>query len=247
MTIVARGSSGSEVPSWSEYHARGYQRGSYHVVPRLLLVPDIYKANIYITNHTPPRACLGDFTFTTMGFDPVQQISCSAQLEGGTLTFMSPELLVPSKFGIKNSIPTPEGDVYAFGLVTFQVCEQDLGYRLFFYYYFAQVLTGEIPFRKVRQTELGWYVVQGLRPDKPENASSIGFSDLLWGFVQRCWDADGKLRPNVMEVVTHLGEAAANWNGFMPPCVEVENVPSGFKEFASGSIEDCEFETLILL
>ena len=197
-----------------------------------------------MSNHVPPRACLADFGFMTMVLDPVQPMSCSAQLEGGTLTFMSPELLVPSKFGMKDSIPTPEGDIYAFGLVTFQVCEQDLGYRLFFY--FVQVLTGEIPFRKAHQTELVWSVVQGLRPDKPENASSIGFSDLLWGFVQRCWDADAKLRPNVMEVVTHLGEAAANWNGFMPPCVEVENVPSGPKESASDSMDYREFEILTL-
>ena len=47
------------------------------------------------------------------------------------MTFMSPELLVPSKFGIENAIPTPEGDIYAFSLVTFQVREQDTGYRPF--------------------------------------------------------------------------------------------------------------------
>ena len=85
-------------------------------------MPDIYKANIYITNHTPPRACLGDFGFTTMVLNPVQPISCSAQLEGGMMKFMSPELLVPSKFDIKDSVPTPEADIYAFGLVIFQVC-----------------------------------------------------------------------------------------------------------------------------
>jgi hypothetical protein len=63
--------------------------------------------------------------------DPVQQMSCSAQLEGGTTTFMSPELLMPSKFGMKDSVPTPEADIYALGLVIFQVCEQDRSHRLF--------------------------------------------------------------------------------------------------------------------
>ena len=86
-----------------------------------------------MSSDTPPRACLADFGFMTVVLDPVQPMSCSAQLEGGTLTFMSPELLMPSMFGMKDSLPTPEGDIYAFGLVTFQVCEQDLGYRLFFY------------------------------------------------------------------------------------------------------------------
>ena len=75
-----------------------------------------------MSNDTPPRACLADFGFMTMVLDSNKPMSCSAQLEGGTLNFMSPELLVPSMFGIKNSIPNPEADIYAFGLVILQVC-----------------------------------------------------------------------------------------------------------------------------
>ena len=101
-----------------------------------------------------------------------------------------------------------------------------------FIYYFVQVLTGEIPFRNVRQTELGWSVVQGLRPVKPENASSIGFSDSLWSFVQQCWGDNAKLRPKVAEVVAHLEEAAASWEGLMPPCLQAENVTSDSEEMS---------------
>ena len=125
---VARGSSGSEVPSWGGSLARGYQRGSCLIVLLPLLVPDIYKANILVNNNVPPRACLADFDFTAMVPNPVQPMSCSAQLEGGTMPFMSPELLIPSWFGMKDSVPTPEADIYAFGLVIFQVREQDIGY-----------------------------------------------------------------------------------------------------------------------
>lgn len=74
-----------------------------------------------MSNDTPPRACLADFGFMTMVLDPDHPMSCSAQLEGGTMMFMSPELLAPQKFGVKNSIPTPQSDVYAFGLLIFQV------------------------------------------------------------------------------------------------------------------------------
>jgi hypothetical protein len=77
-----------------------------------------------MSNDTPPRARLAGFHFMTTVLDPDQPMSCSAQLEGGTMTFMSPELLQPSKFGRSDSVPTPEGDIYAFGLVIFQVCEQ---------------------------------------------------------------------------------------------------------------------------
>ena len=71
----------------------------------------------------------------------------------------------------------------------------------------------------------------------PENASSIGFSDSLWDFVQRCWDDDMELRPKVAEVVTHLEGAAANWDGLMPPCVQVVNVVSGSREDVLGMIQ----------
>jgi len=136
------------------------------------------------------------------------------------MIFMSPELLVPSKFSMEDSLPTPEADIYAFGLVIFQV------------------LTGEIPFRKIRQTEMGYSVVRGLRPDKPEKASSIGFSDSLWDFAQRCWDGDMKSRPRIAEVVTHLGREAARWNRPMPPCVVVvENAASDSKEPLSDSMQ----------
>ena len=135
--------------------------------------------------------------------------------------FMAPELMVPSKFGVKNSLPTPQADVYAFGLVIFQVCKQ--GHVRPPSTYIVQVLTGEIPFRGVRMAELSFNVVLGARPTRPENASAIGFSDSLWRFAQNCWDGDMKLRPKVGDVVVRLESAAGDWNRVMPPFVEVAN------------------------
>ena len=86
-----------------------------------------------MSNDIPPRPCLADFGFMPIVLGIGQKLSCSSQLEGGAMAFMSPELLVPSRFGIQDSIPTPEADVYAFGLVMFQVCEQDREYRHFAY------------------------------------------------------------------------------------------------------------------
>lgn len=88
-------------------------------------------------------------------------------------------------------------------------------------------------------------MVHGLRPTKPENASSIGFSDSLWNFTQRCWDGDYKLRPRVAEVVTRLGGEAANWDGLMPPCAPVENTALDSEGPTSVTLEYCEL-TLIL-
>ena len=77
-----------------------------------------------MSNNTPPRACLADFGFMTMSFDLMRPLSCSAQLEGGTSMYMAPELLVPSKFGFTESVPTQKSDIYAFGLIIYQVHNQ---------------------------------------------------------------------------------------------------------------------------
>lgn len=66
-------------------------------------------------------------------------------------------------------------------------------------------------------------VMDGLRPAKPNNALAIGFSDPLWAFVQRCWDANMKLRPRVAEVVAQLSKATADWDGVMPTDVKAES------------------------
>ena len=73
-------------------------------------------------------------------------------------------------------------------------------------------------------TEIALNAVQGVRPTRPGNASALGFSDSLWGFVQRCWDGQMRMRPMVGEVVSRLERAAANWDGVMSPYVQVECV-----------------------
>ena len=96
-------------------------------------------------------------------------------------------------------------------------------------------------------------MIEGRRPDKPGNASSIGFSDSLWDFVQRCWNGDKKLRPSVTGVVACLEKAAANWDVPMPPYAVAEaeaeavaeSVGVGSEE-TSGTEKYCEFDIVIL-
>lgn len=193
-----------------------------------------------MSNDSPPRACLADFGFMTMVLDANHPMSCSAQLEGGTLMFMSPELLLPPKFGLKISQPSPQSDVYAFGLVIFQVRRN--GYGRWPPAHVAQVLTGEVPFRDHGAMGYVFSVVDGHRPVKPENAATIGFSDSLWDFVQRCWDAKAESRPEAAEVVSHLAKATSEWNKDMPPCVQPENVPANLQEPVSDSMKYRELE-----
>ena len=82
---------------------------------------DVEKANILIKNEEPPRACLADFGFMTMVLGPDHSTSVHAVAEGGTFSFMAPELLAPVNFGLESLISTREADVFAFGLVVLQV------------------------------------------------------------------------------------------------------------------------------
>ena len=132
------------------------------------------------------------------------------------MTFMAPELLAPSRYGLKNSAPTQQADVYAFSLVILQVTPF---YRPDFFVFLtlSKVLTGELPLRNYRPQELAYYVSFGARPEKPANAQDIGVSDSLWELIQKCWDGQIAERPKIQEVVKGVGNAAAAWCADMPP------------------------------
>ena len=150
-----------------------------------------------------------------MVLDPQNPVSWSPTLEGGVVAFTAPELIVPPKFGLSNSTPTKEGDIYAFGFVILQVKYCTIA--TFFSLTVHQVLVGKRPYYGVQRAELMFCVVNGNRPDKPVNAEEIGISDPLWKLVQMCWDGDRLRRPRMQEVVEEVGDAAANWNTDMPP------------------------------
>ena len=128
---VAWGSSGSEVSPQCQSGPWQSQRGRYPFVSSQVILLDTQQTNILMSNDNPPRACLTDFGFMTIAFDFCQPMAPHMEPGGSTAMFMSPELLVPSKFGLTKSVPTPEADIYAFGLVIHQVCNHDRGYPPF--------------------------------------------------------------------------------------------------------------------
>lgn len=54
-------------------------------------------------------------------------------------------------------------------------------------------------------------IMNGERPQKPEAAESLGFTDKLWGIVERCWSADACMRPDVKAMLSRLNHAAWFW------------------------------------
>jgi hypothetical protein len=54
-------------------------------------------------------------------------------------------------------------------------------------------------------------ITGGIRPEKPEGAKRLGFSDELWRTVELCWREDRNARPTVEDILSSLNDAKAFW------------------------------------
>ena len=76
------------------------------------------QANVLVDNTGTAR--IADFGLMTMADLSAVLLSETAVSPGGTLCWMSPELLDPPRFG-SNGRPTRESDCYALGMVIYEV------------------------------------------------------------------------------------------------------------------------------
>jgi len=126
---------------------------------------------------------------------------------------MSPELL--DQGDTCEHGPTKESDIYALGMLIYEVrvhasppslatTKKKLKRKK------KQVLGGRAPFDDLPNP--GMIVVEiakGSRPKKPENAAGLGFTDGLWGILERCWSADKNTRPTLETILSCLREAVS--------------------------------------
>ena len=54
-------------------------------------------------------------------------------------------------------------------------------------------------------------ILEGVRPQKPEGAKHLGFSNELWRTVELCWLEDRNARPGVEDILSSLNAAVAFW------------------------------------
>ena len=113
--------------------------------------PSCFQSNIHISNLTKPRAILADFCFTHVA---TVSVALSSE-DQGTPSFMAPELLLPTKFGLTKGVPSKEADIYALGMTIYQV------------------MTGKLPFPQRRKARVMYAVMSGERPPKPENGIRV--------------------------------------------------------------------------
>ena len=55
-------------------------------------------------------------------------------------------------------------------------------------------------------------VMEGVRPKKPEDATHLGFTEVLWGAVKQCWSEDWRVRPSVEDILSYLNGASPSWH-----------------------------------
>ena len=99
---------------------------------------------------------------------------------------MSPELIDPESFGLNEGYPTKESDSYALGMVVYEV------------------LSGQVPFAELMDTEVIQAVVNGMYPARPQGDEGKLFTDAMWGVTMLCLEATPGNRPSAEAVLLDL-------------------------------------------
>ena len=119
------------------------------------------KSNILIDEAGQAR--LADFGLLKIVSDLANGLSSSSNSPGGTVRWMSPELIYPEQFGLEESSPTKLSDCYALGMVIYEI------------------ITGNVPFHEQAAPAVSVKVTKGERPTR-----GAKFTDSLWVVVEWC-------------------------------------------------------------
>ena len=155
-----------------------------------VFTPSSYQLCLYIPKDNilidkDKRAILADFSLITL--IPDQQSFASTCLEGGTVRWMSPELMDPESYGLKKSYPTAKSDCYALGMVIYEI------------------LSERPPYDTVNSFAILRKVLAGERPNKPEGEAGKRITDGIWEAVELCWKHEPGERPDAKTVLVALG------------------------------------------
>ena len=147
------------------------------------------EANILINRDGHP--CIADFCLLMITSDQASPVSPITPTEGGTIRWMSPELLSPGSFGLQDSRPTKESDCYALGMVIYEV------------------LSGRPPFAQHKGSIAILKVMGGERPERPRGTQAEWFTDGLWEMLECCWRPRPHDRPSLKTILRCLEGAVS--------------------------------------
>lgn len=141
------------------------------------------KANILVDNNG--HACVSDFSLLTVAPE-LQTLLSPTKVCGGTAPWMSPELLSPEDFGLEEGCLTKESDIYALGMVIYEV------------------FSGLVPFYPSKAPRIFRRVLDGERPERPQGIQGEWFTDDIWEMVTLCWGHQPSSRPGLDYVLRSL-------------------------------------------
>lgn len=128
--------------------------------------------NILINNEDPPEACISDFGLSIL------ESGARRGDAGGTFGYMAPELLFS-----ENAQPSKATDMYAFGIVVYEV------------------ITGTRALGELVLEDLPQLTAQALRPSRPVTG---WFGRGTWKLIEECWDEDCEKRPTAETAMLHF-------------------------------------------
>jgi len=96
---------------------------------------------------------------------------------------LGPEIIDPPIHSTGVAVESKPADVFAFGMLA------------------IEVFTGNPPFEGCSDIGAAGRILDGVRPERPQNANDIGLTPGIWELLGRCWDQDPARRPTIEEVV----------------------------------------------
>jgi len=111
---------------------------------------------------------------------------------------MSPELLDPDRFGLRDGRPTKRSDCYALGMVI------------------LEVLSGKPPFPSYNGMAVMRKIVEGEHPGRPEGEEGVWFTADLWRTLEQCWSLQPERRPAIDDILRCLRQGSTAWQPLLP-------------------------------
>ncbi|KAF8134425.1 kinase-like domain-containing protein [Boletus edulis] len=158
--------------------------GLQYLHARNIVHGDLSSSNILITKNG--KACLSDFGLSTL-----LEVSETAISYPGNIRWAAPELLdgyIASTEGtLASQLSSTQADIYSFGSIM------------------LQILSGKLPFHGVhRDAEIVIMIARGYKPPREPLWDGGVIPDLLWVFVEACWESPAK-RPLSEDIVHFIG------------------------------------------
>ena len=133
---------------------------------------------------------------------------------------MSPELF---DLEIQNHRPTKYSDCYALGMVIWEV------------------LSGHVPFYQIANWVVSGKILRGDRPEKPQGAEGVWFTDEVWEVLGFCWATELDSRPSIEDILQCLGKVSGSWK---PPSPRLPAVLSTADPLTQGLSDIITMESM---